>query len=114
MRAVSSEGTVFWLYAGIEGRYYSTVWLHDQFYNCDKEMGERPVWAFGDPHEKPTWFKSLGGARRRLRTSAVKDEIKHGALIEIVRVRLIAHEDVAYTSAEDAVSKLGALTGKDL
>lgn len=113
IRAKNNKGGARWLYAAIFGRYASPHYQHDKFHSCDKELSERPEWRFSLSGLGPTWFKSLTAAKRRLRAKVVKQHQRNGFTIEIVRVRLVAHEDVAYTSAEDAVSKLGALSGTE-
>ncbi len=57
-----------------------------------------------------TWFETLADARRRLRCKAIKQQQKYGHRIEIVQTKLIAHTEIAWTSATDAVSKLGCLS----
>lgn len=91
-----------WLFARIKGAP-SHHW-RGKFY--EKDRWQRSEWLLG---ESPTWFETMVAARRRLRTKAVKEKVGRGWRAEIVKVRLIAHTDVAWTNAEDVVSKLACL-----
>lgn len=99
-RTNTDTGIITWLYA-----YVDHETLRDKFYSCPEYM--RPSWFVG---KAPTWFKTLGDAKRRLQCRFIKlDKDKSHLRWDVVEVQLVAHTTVAHTTETDVVAKLAII-----
>lgn len=104
-RTNTSTGRVQWLHALITSQFGDRL-IENEFYP-KKKVYEKTTWADGD---EPTWFKTQGQAKLRLRTRAVKlDKPATWIRWDVVEVQLIERTKIVHTTIEDAITKLALI-----
>jgi hypothetical protein len=104
-KTILATGEIKWLSGRVYGGYMGSRRAKNSFY--EKESYERVEWS---AEAWPSWFKTLGDAKRRLRTRAVRlDKTDKSVRWDVVEVTLTAYTKVVHTTEEDVVAKLAIL-----